>query len=367
MPTFSLIMRPITFYFIIVILSSVVFVDCAQSSKRSRKPVTLIQIGPKHNNYHVGDQLSINLQTKIKDGYLKSVELFLDGKSLFVSSKTDCDFEIETSKFEVGIHILKTIATKEDGVSGDNFIEFLILSDITPETLGYKVNNIYPHNIQYFTEGFEIRQGFLYEGTGQEGTSAIYKTDLSNWKLVNEYKLDKQYFGEGITIINDKLYQLTYKTQIGFVRNLKTFELIKTWNYKNAQGWGLTNDGKSIIMSDGTDYIYFIDPETLNVSRRIQVCNQKGTVSNLNELEYINGEIWSNIWTTDTIVKIDPKNGKILAEIDFTGLLDSALTNRKTNVDVFNGIAYDNQTHKIYVTGKLWPKIFEIEIIKKSK
>ena len=182
--------------------------------------------------------------------------------------------------------------------------------------------------------------------------------------MVKEYKLDDKYFGEGITILNGKLYQLTYKTQIGFVRDLNTFELIKTFTYKNTQGWGLTNDGKYLIMSDGTEYLTYFDSETLAEVKKIQVCNQKGVVANLNELEYINGEIWANVWTTDTIVRIDPKTGKIVGEIDLKGLLEFNLSNQKNQVDVLNGIAYDHDKNKIYVTGKFWPKLFEIELVK---
>ncbi len=360
-------MRTFTLFFLLLLIPSFVFVNCAQSSKRSRKPVTSIQINPKHKIYRIGDKLSVSLQTKLKDGVLKKIELLLDGNAVFSSSKIECIYEFETSNFQVGNHILKTIATKEDGITGENFEEFLLLSDVAPENLGYKIVRSYPHNIKFFTEGFEIHKGFLYDGTGQEGTSAIYKTELSNWKVIQEYNLDKQYFGEGITIFNDKLYQLTYKTQIGFVRKLNNFEVIKTWNYKNAQGWGMTNDEKSLIMSDGTDCLFYLDPENLNVTKRLQVCNNKGSIANLNELEYINGEIWANIWMTDTIVKIDPKTGKIIAEIDLKGLLESTLSNQKNTVDVLNGIAFDHTTGKIYVTGKLWPKIFEIEVTKKIK
>jgi len=360
-------MRKITIFVSVVLLMSFVFVNCAQSSKRTRKPVTSIQITSKNKNYIIGDRLTINLKIKIKDGSLGKIELFLDGKSIFTSDKVECSFNIETLSFQVGTHYLKTIATTNDGTTGENYSDFLILSDISPQKYGYKVIKTYFHNTKNFTEGFEIRNGFLYESTGQEGTSSIFKIDLSNMKVVKENKLDKKYFGEGITILNRKLYQLTYKTQIGFVRDLNTFELIKTWNFKNTQGWGMTNDGMFLIMSDGTEFLTYLDPETLNEVKRIEVCNNKGVVNNLNELEYINGEIWANLWTTDTIVKIDSKTGKIIAEIDLKDLLNSSLTNNKTQVDVLNGIAYDHEKNKVYVTGKFWPKIFEIELIKKAK
>ena len=357
-------MRALSVFILIVFSTSCIFLNCAQSSKRTRPPVTSINLTPKNTKYTVGIKLSVSLKTKIKDGTLRNTELFLDGKSLKTSDKTEFTCEIETLNLGVGTHYLKTVATTDDGTFGENYREFLLLSDLTPQKYGYKVIKSYPHNIEHFTEGFEIRNGFLYESTGQEGSSAIYKINLLNWKVIKEYKLDPQYFGEGLTILNGKLYQLTYKSQIGFVRDLNTFELIKTWNYKNEQGWGLTNDGKYLIMSDGTDFLYYIDPESLKEIRKIQVCNRESTVQNLNELEYINGNIWANIWTTDTIVIIDPKTGKIIAEIDLKGLLASNLFTQKNQVDVLNGIAYDHEKNKIYVTGKLWPKLFEIELVK---
>ena len=360
-------MRALCVFVFFLFFTSIVCVNCAQSSKKTRKPVTSIKFKHESRNYIVGDPLRIMLNVKIKDGSLHNTELFIDGKSLMISDKMEFSYELNTKNIEVGTHYLKTLTTTNDGTTGENYSEFLLLSNIIPQKLSYKVLNSYPHDIEHFTEGFEIKNGFLYEGTGQEGNSAIYKTNLSNWKIVKEFKIENQYFGEGITILNGKLYQLTYTTQIGFVRDLTTFELIKTWNYKNVQGWGLTNDGKNLIMSDGTEYLYYIQPETFKEIKKIQVCNHKGVVKNLNEVEYINGEIWANIWTTDTIVKIDPKTGKIIAEIDLKGLLSSNQIKQKKPVDVLNGIAYDNDKHKIYVTGKLWPKIFEIEIINNPK
>ncbi len=358
-------MRPLTAFVFFIFLTSFVLMNCAQSAKRTRKPVTFIHIDPKNKKYTVGDKLTVNLQTKIKDGELDKTEVFLDGKLVFTSDKSENSFDIETVDFGVGTHYLKTIAATGDGTMGENYADFLLLSDIVPEKFSYKVIKTYPHQNEGFTEGFEIRDGYLYEGTGQEGSSAIHKTDLSTWKIVKEFKLEDQYFGEGITILNDKLYQLTYKTKIGFVRDLKSFEVLKTWNFKSEQGWGLTNDGQSLIMSDGTEFLTYIDPQTLKETKRIQVCNHRGVIKNINELEYIKGEIWANIWTSDLLVRIDAKTGKIIAEIDLKGLLSSGINTSKTQVDVLNGIAWDNKTDKLYVTGKLWPKIFEIEPVKR--
>ena len=357
-------MRNLSVFILLFFFTTFVLLNCAQSTKRNRPPVTSINIAQKNGKISVGNKVSVNLKTKIKDGTFLNTKIFLDGVLFKATDKPEYSFEIETSTLPVGTHYIKALATTLEGISGENFSDFLLLSDLTPQKFNYKIIKAYPHNIEHFTEGLEIRKGFLYEGTGQEGSSAIYKTDLNNWKNTKEYKLDQQYFGEGITILNDKLYQLTYKTQIGFVRDLNTFELLKTWTFKNEQGWGLTNDGKSLIMSDGTDFIYFIDSNSFKEIRKIQVCNQAGVVQNLNELEYINGEIWANIWTTDKIVKINPETGKITAEIDLKGLLSSNLLNQSSPIDVLNGIAYDKEKNKIYVTGKLWPKIFEIELVK---
>ncbi len=359
-------MRKLSIHFLFMLFTTCVILNCTQSSKGSRKPVTSINIINKNTNFRVGDKLSLTIKSKIKDGLFRNTELFLDGKSVFLSENTDFQCEIKTYNLNVGTHYLKAVATNTNGLIGENYKEFLLLSDVVPQKFSYKVVKSYPHGVDHFTEGIEIRNGFLYEGTGQEGSSAIYKTDLTNWKIVKEFKLDEQYFGEGITILKGKLYQLTYKTQIGFVRDVNTFELLKSWYFKNSQGWGLTNDGNFLIMSDGTEFIYYIDPETFKEIKKIQICNNESIVTNINELEYINGEIWANIWTTDKIIKIDPLTGKILAEIDLSGLLSSNLINQKVPVDVLNGIAYDHDKKKLYVTGKLWPKIFEIELINKK-
>jgi glutaminyl-peptide cyclotransferase len=356
-------MRKLGIFFLSVLFGTFVLLNCAQSSKGTRKPVTSINITGKHNGYRAGDRLTVNIKTKVKDGSFRNTEIFLDGNSLTLSDKNEFTLEIKTENLRVGTHYLKALATNNEGLSGENFSDFILLSDIEPQKFSYKIIKSFPHNINNFTEGLEIRNGFLYEGTGQEGSSAIYKTDLSNWRVIKEYKMESQYFGEGITVLNGKLYQLTYKSQIGFVRNPDTFELLKSWYYKNAQGWGLTNDGKSLIMSDGTDFIYYLDPVTFKEIKKIQVCNYEGIVTNINELEYINNEIWANIWMTDKLVKIDPETGKVKAEIDLSGLLASNLMHQKSDVDVLNGIAYDQNKNKLYVTGKLWPKLFEIEII----
>jgi glutaminyl-peptide cyclotransferase len=358
-------MRALTIVVLFFSFSSVVLINCAQSSKRSRKPVTSIQIQHKNKNFIVGDKITVDLKTKIKDGSLAKVELFMDEKSIFTSKNIESSYSIETADLNVGTHHLKAISTKEDGQSGENFADFLLLSNITPVKYGYKVINTFPHDPHHFTQGLEIHDGYLYESTGRETTSGIYKIDMKTWKVVKEHKLDDQYFGEGITILNGKLYELTYKTRIGFTYDVNTFQELKSWPFQSTEGWGFTNDGNSLIMSDGTEFLTYLDPQTLSIEKKLQVCSNKGVIKNLNELEYVKGEIWANIWTTDDIVRIDAKTGKITGEIDLKGLLGRNKKEINGEEDVLNGIAIDPVKNKIYVTGKLWSKIYEIELIRK--
>ncbi len=358
-------MRTLSTILLAIFVTSVVLINCAQSSKQPRKPVTSIQLQPAKSNYTLGDKILIVFKTKIKDGILSKSVLFLDEKPVFTTKSLDASFTIETAGLNPGNHYLKFIATKEGGITGENYAEFLLLPKNAPINYGYKIIGSYPHDPHHFTQGLEINDGYLYEGTGREGQSGIYKTDLKTWKIVKEYKIDNQYFGEGITILNNQLFELTYKSKIGFVYDLNTFRLLKTWTFKSSEGWGLTNDGHSLIMSDGTEYLTFLDPVTLTPVKKIEVCSNSGVMKNLNELEYIRGEIWANVWMTDKIVRINPNTGEIVGEIDLTGLLGTLRNNQNEDEDVLNGIAFDPVKNKIYVTGKLWPKIFEIELVKK--
>ena len=340
------------------------FINCAQSSSHSRKPVTAILIEPKNKRFKLGEEFQINLQTKLKEGTLEKVELSIDGRTIHTSQNLINSFLIKTTDFGVGKHIVKLSATKTDGISGDNYEEFFVLSNTKPVKYSYQIVAEYSHDMNFFTQGFEFHNNILYEGTGQEGTSAIYRHDLKTGKTQTVYKLENKYFAEGITILNNKIYQLTYKNKIGFVYDLASAKLLNTWNYNSIEGWGLTNDGRSLIMSDGTEKIYFINPETYREEKTIQVCNEHNLVKNINELEYIKGDIWANIWQSEMIVIIDALTGKIKGEINLSGLSGTILQKEKDQIDVLNGIAWNPVSDKIYVTGKLWPKIFEIKLIK---
>lgn len=224
----------------------------------------------------------------------------------------------------------------------------------------YKVIHTFPHDPNAFTQGLVWENGFLYEGTGQPGHSSLRKVELETGKVLQEIKLPDKYFGEGITIFKNKIIQLTYLSNVGFVYNKDTFELLRQFSYP-TEGWGITHNGKDLIMSDGTPTLYFWNPETFEKISSIDVYENDNLLWELNELEYIDGQIYANIWTTDRIAIINPQTGKVTATIDMTGLLNKQDLSHE--VDVLNGIAYDPVNRRLFVTGKFWPKLYEIKLI----
>jgi glutaminyl-peptide cyclotransferase len=228
-----------------------------------------------------------------------------------------------------------------------------------PFNYSYKIVNTYPHDSNAFTQGLVWENGFLYEGTGLEGHSSLRKVDLTSGKPQQQYNLPDRYFGEGIAIFNDTIVQLTYKSGVGFVYDKETFNLLRQFSYK-TEGWGLTNNDKELIMSDGTDTLYFLNPKNFHTIGQLKVKDKGRPVRMINELEYVDDNIYANIWQTDTIIIISPLNGQVIGQIDLTGLLSKE---QHQGADVLNGIAYDAQNKRLFVTGKFWPSLFEIKII----
>jgi len=223
----------------------------------------------------------------------------------------------------------------------------------------YKVVNVYPHDRTAFTQGLVYLDGVLYEGTGLNGQSSIRKVRLETGEVLQRAALDERYFGEGIVVWGQTLIQLTWQAEMGFVYDLATFKQIKTFSYM-GEGWGLTHDGTRIIMSDGSSALRFLDPVTLKEMGRITVKEGSQPVDRLNELEYVKGEILANVWTTNRLARVSPKTGQVLGWIDLSGLLDKQ---DAVGVEVLNGIAYDAKGDRLFVTGKLWPKLFEIRLV----
>lgn len=235
----------------------------------------------------------------------------------------------------------------------------------TPE-IKFTVETQHPHDVNSFTEGLHFYEGRLYESTGSpdnvpQARSLLGPVDLKTGKIEVKAELDKNiYFGEGSVFLNGKIYQLTYKNQTCFIYDAKTFQNIGKFNYTNREGWGLTTDGKSLIMSDGTSYLYFLDPVSFAVTKTLDVAEGGRVTEFLNELEYIKGYIYANVWMTNTVVKIDPNTGDIVGKMDLSSLLMESKTRNPASLET-NGIAYDSISNKVMVTGKLWPTIYEIK------
>jgi len=232
-------------------------------------------------------------------------------------------------------------------------------SDIIP-VYTYSVINVYPHDKSAFTQGLVFEDGDMFEGTGLYGRSTLRRVEMETGDIMQIRELPAQYFGEGVTIYRSKIIQLTWQSNIGFIYDKDSFELLQEFDYP-TEGWGITHDGDRLIMSDGTSLLYFLDPETLEEIGRIEVYDNDGPVTRLNELEYVQGEIYANVLYTDHIAKIAPQTGEVIGWIELEGLLNPE--DYTEPIYVLNGIAYDAEDDRLFVTGKLWPKLFEIELV----
>jgi len=227
----------------------------------------------------------------------------------------------------------------------------------------YFIVNKIPHDFNAYTQGLVFSDGYLYESTGRRGHSSLRKVDPDNGAVITLHPLAEEFFGEGITIFEEKIYQLTWQSYTGFIYDKSTFLVMEEFFY-NTEGWGITHNGEHLIVSDGTPTLYFLDPVTLEVLNKVNVTDDKGPVTNLNELEYVNGEIFANMLYSYRIARIDPASGKVIGWIDLTGILNNERIDYP--IDVMNGIAYDSASDRLFVTGKFWPQVFEIRLIKKA-
>ena len=241
------------------------------------------------------------------------------------------------------------------------FIAYPLLRQPPDPDLGYtyKVINAYPHDPDAFTQGLVFHNGLLYEGTGQRGQSSVRIVEPETGEITRIHHMPPEYFGEGIAVFGDRIIQVTWQSRVGFVYDIHRLEVLGTFSI-STEGWGLTGDGASLILSDGTPTLHFLDPETFEETRTVEVHEGDEGVELINELEYIDGEVYANIWTTDLIARIDPLSGSVNGWLDLSGLRD--YFDEDTSLDVLNGIAYDDGTGHIFVTGKLWPLLFEIEL-----
>ncbi len=333
-----------------------------QQRQRTRKPQVNI-ISPKNNDRYALDT-DVILSVKAKDGAaaIDSLRWFVDGR-LLTKMTTVEPFTWNTTGHTTGTHRIEAVVHYADGQRDLVSVGILLLAGKAPVQYTYKVMKTYPHDKAAYTQGLLFDEGYLYESTGLQGESTVRKVDLTTGEPLQVTKLPQDMFGEGLALVDDKLIQLTYQSQIAFIYNKADFKLLNRINYPMREGWGLTYDGKHLLMTDGTANLYFLDKEYLTEVKRIEVCDNKGPVYQLNELEYINGELWANVYLTENILRIDPSTGCVIGIINMKGLLNAA--DQHPDINVLNGIAYDQKTGKIYVTGKNWPKLFEIQVVRK--
>lgn len=335
--------------------------DSFNSAANKKKGSIAAIKSPARNEVFVcGDTIEIKLSIKKKNIVIDSIRYFAN--NTFIQTKTS-DFvsmQWNSENAKVGQNIIKTVIFYNDSLRKSNSVSFILLSDIIPKTFNYKVVNKFPHDENAYTQGLVYDDGYIYEGTGRQGQSSLRKVDIKSGIPVEKLNLDKHIFGEGIVIIDDKIYQITYKTQVGFIYDKNTLDLIRKFDYHIREGWGLATDGEKIFMSDGSSNIYIIDYEYFSQIGQIEVFDNKGIVSNLNELEFIKGKIFANIYGDTRIVIIDPHTGKVTGELDLQKLMPAG---SRDNMDkVLNGIAFNNDNSHLYITGKNWPVLYEIEI-----
>ena len=308
----------------------------------------------------------VNITLKEKNNKpLDNVQFFVDGKEITTQGNS---ITLNAADFGVGKHTISALAFYPGKTKKTNN-SFEVFANEKPAIYTYEIINSFPHDTKAYTQGLEYYDGFLYETTGRRGQSSLRKVDIKTGKVLQKIDLDKQYFGEGMTIFNNKIYWLTWQAKKGFVYNLDTFKKEKEFTYNNSkEGWGLTHNGSELIKSDGTHKIWFLDPETLKEKKSIQAYTNKYAVGDLNELELVNGKLYANKYQKNTITIIDPNTGIVEGLVDLRPLEKEMKKTQKLvyQDEVLNGIAYDAENNRLFVTGKNWGKLFEIELVKKQ-
>ena len=342
---------------LVAILLGTVLIGCGDTKKGENSLFTIDDSAfPAH--FTTPESVSIGiLNPKSKE--IDSIAYFVNDKKVGSTKGTE-KFKFELKDQKLGYQYLKATAYfGSDSSDATKRIE--LVSNVTPKLLKYKIINTFPHDTASFTEGLEFHNDTLCESTGQHGTSYFRKYDYKTGKIYKQIDLDSKYFGEGITFVNGKLFQLTWQEKTGFIYDAKTLKLEKTFTYeKDIEGWGMTNDGTYIYQTDKTEKIWKMDPKTQKMIDYINVYSGESKIKAINELEWINGKIYTNVWQKDAIAVVNPTTGAVEGILDMSGL--RKFMKDITIDDVLNGIAYNPKTKTIFVTGKNWSKMFEITV-----
>ena len=308
---------------------------------------------------------SVTITLKEKNNKpIDKIQFFINGKEIFTDGNS---VSINTADFGVGKQVVSALAFYPGKTKKKNN-SFEVFTEKKPVLYNYQIINTFPHDTKAYTQGLEYYNGFLYETTGHYGKSSLRKVAIKTGKVLQKIDLDKKYFGEGMTILNNKIYWLTWQAKKGFVYDLETFKQEKEFSYnKSKEGWGLTHNDTELIKSDGSNRIWFLNRENQKEKRFIQAYTNKVSLKSLNELEWVNGKIYANYWQKPLIAIINPENGSVEGIINLTNLVKEMEKTQKLEVqdDVLNGIAFDAKNNRLFVTGKNWGKLFEIKLIKK--
>jgi glutamine cyclotransferase len=338
--------------------------DHGTAALPEKAPALSLELASRKPHFKTGDSIQIRIHLSRLADTVCSYKIALDnhvvqeGRALLPAQ-----FTWHSDSATVGQHEIQVTAEYTGHRKESALQQVLLLSNIVPKAIRANVLHTFPHDPSSYTQGLLFEHGFVFEGTGIYGQSKLRKVDLISGKVIIETALREEFFGEGITFFKNRIYQLTWKSQQGFIYDPSDFKLVDKFSYP-TEGWGLTHDADRLILSDGTENLYFYDNHFNNLGM-LSVYDDKGPVSRLNELEYINGVLYANIYQADRIVEIDPRTGKVLARIDLHGLL--AKQDYTSDTDVLNGIAWDALGKRLLVTGKNWPKIFEISLVADTK
>ena len=351
-------------FFAFIILGGLL-VNCNGSKNNNSGSFSFNQKELK-SQYTVNDGLKLQIDN-IENKKIDSIVYFVNEKNVG-SKKDNSAFEYKWNNQKLGYISIKAVVYSE-GNQTETVSRVEMISSVQPKLLSYKILNTYPHDIKAYTQGLEFYRDTLFEstgngagnGTGIKGISSLRKTDYKTGKVYKQVDLENAMFAEGITVLNNKVYQLTYTEQTGFVYDADTFKRLKTFTYfRKMQGWGLTNNGTNLYMSDGSEKIWIVNPETFKEIDYINIYTGSVKVKSVNELEWVDGKIYGNVYQKDAIARINPKNGAVEAILDLKAL--KSKVSQHPDLDVLNGIAYNPKTKTFFVTGKNWDKMFEISI-----
>ncbi|WP_296383527.1 glutaminyl-peptide cyclotransferase [Winogradskyella sp.] len=336
--------------YIILLCLSLVFINCGETNASKQTGLT---INTTVKSLILGDtlKLSINNPKKLD---ITNISYQLNGKAI--------ENKAVLNDITLGEKVITATINYEDQTETITK-SIKVFNNIIPSYYTYEVVNTYPHDITSYTQGLEFHNGELYESTGQRGESKLRKVNFETGEVLKNVNLDNQYFGEGLTVLNEKIYQLTWQAKRGFVYDANTLEKLSSFNYGTSkEGWGICNDGSTLYKSDGTEKIWLLNPENLTEESHLEVYTEKGKIPSLNELEWIDGKIFANIYQRNGVVIVNPKTGGVEGVIDFKPL--KKLVTQHKELDVLNGIAYHPERKTIFVTGKNWDKLFEVTIKK---